>query len=147
MCDAQKEVTIKAGTLVPLQAVNSVRAAKIDEGTKVNFRVSRDINIDGITVIPYGTPASGIVTEAKRSSWWGTRGRLGIQIYEIVINGQTIPIENSSIEIKGNNNTAIAVLLFCFVTIPGCFVCGGKAEMPMGYEIHANVARNITITL
>ena len=38
---AQKEVTIKAGTMIPFQAVNTVKAADVDEGQKLNFRVSR----------------------------------------------------------------------------------------------------------
>lgn len=142
---AQKEVMVKAGTIVPLQSVNAVRAADVDEGTKVSFRVSRDINVDGVTAIPYGTIVSGNVYQAKRSSWWGTRGRLGINITEIIIDGQVIPIQNGNIEIKGKNRTALSVVLFCFVTIPACFICGGKAEMPNGYEIQANVAANTTI--
>ena len=142
---AQREVIIKAGTIVPLQAINAVRAADVDEGTKVSFRVSRDVNVEGVTAIPYGTIVSGNVFQAKRSSWCGTRGRLGINITEIVIDGQVIPIQNGDIEIKGKNNTALSVVLFCFVTIPACFICGGKAEMPKGYEIQTNVAANTTI--
>ena len=53
---AQKEVTVKAGTLVPLQIVNPTKAADVNVGQKVAFRVSRDINVDGVTAIPYGTP-------------------------------------------------------------------------------------------
>ena len=45
MSNAQ-EVTIKAGTIVPLQSVNAVKAADVDEGQKVSIRVSRDINVD-----------------------------------------------------------------------------------------------------
>ncbi len=142
---AQREVTVKAGTIVPLQAINAVRAADVDEGTKVSFRVSRDVNVEGVTAIPYGTIVSGNVFQAKRSSWWGTRGRLGINITEIVIDGQVIPIQNGNIEIKGKNRTALSVVLFCFVTIPACFICGGKAEMPNGYEIQTNVAATTTI--
>ena len=80
---AQKEVTVKAGTLVPLQVVNPTKAADVSVGQKVAFRVSRDINVDGITAILYGTTVNGTVYEAKKSSWWGTKGRLGIKISEM----------------------------------------------------------------
>jgi hypothetical protein len=70
---AQKEVTVKAGTLVPLQIVNPTQASDVKKGQKVAFRVSRDINVNGVTAIPYGTLVNGIVYEAKRSSWWGTK--------------------------------------------------------------------------
>ncbi len=145
---AQKEVTVKAGTLVPLQIVNSTKAADVSVGQKVAFRVSRDINVDGMTAIPYGTTVNGTVYEAKKSSWWGTKGRLGIKISEMYgPNGEMIPLTNGDVYVTGKNRTTLSVLLFCFVTIPACFICGSKAEIPNGYEIQANVAANTLVKI
>ena len=143
---AQKEVTIKAGTLIPFQSVNTVKAADVDKGQKLNFRVARDINVDGVTAIPYGAMVSATVTKAKKSSWWGTRGRLAASITEIVMpDGSVIPIQNSNFEIKGKNRTALSVVLFLFVTIPACAICGSKSEMPAGYEVVGNVASTVKV--
>ena len=143
---AQKVVTVKAGTLIPFQAVNQVAAADVSEGEKVLFRVSRDINVDGVTAIPYGTMVNGTVYQAKKSSWWGTRGRLGILINEIVLSdGTVVPIQNADIKIKGKNRTAIAVVAAVFYVVPGFFITGSKAEMPINYEIQGNVGSNTVI--
>lgn len=143
----KKEVIVKAGTLIPLHATNSVCAADVKVGDKVNFKVSRDVSIDGVTAIPYGTMASGKVTEAKKSSWWGTKGRLKINITDIIMpNGTAIPVENGNVQINGTNRTPIAVIAFLFVW-PGCFICGSKAEMQSGYEIQTTVAANTTLTV
>ena len=143
---AQKEVTVKAGTMVPLQITNAAKAADVSVGQKVAFRVSRDINVDGVTAIPYGTIANGTVYEAKKSSWWGTKGRLGIKITEMFgPNGEMIPLANGDVYVTGKNRTTLSVLLFCFVTIPACFICGSKAEIPNGYEVQANVAANTLV--
>lgn len=143
---AQKEVTVKAGTLVPLQITNPTKAADVSVGQKVAFRVSRDINVDGVTAIPYGTIVNGTVYQAKRSSWWGTKGRLGIKITELYgPNGEMVPLTNGDVYVTGKNRTTLSVLLFCFVTIPACFICGSKAEIPAGYEIQANVAANTLV--
>jgi hypothetical protein len=142
---AQKEVTIKAGTPIPFQAINTVRARDVDEGENILFKVARDVNVDGKTAIPYGSTAKAKVTLAKKSSWWGTRGRLSGTITEIVLpDGTVVPIENASFEIKGKNRTTLSVLLFCFVTMPACLITGSKAELPSGYEITGYVARNVT---
>ena len=77
---AEKDVTVKAGTLIPLQSVNSVETANVKVGDKVLFRVSRDVMVDGVTAIPYGTMVNGKVTQSKKSFWWGTNGRLVIDI-------------------------------------------------------------------
>ena len=143
---AQKEVTVKAGTLVPLQIANPTKAADVKEGQKVAFRVSRDINVDGITAIPYGTTVNGTVYEAKKSSWWGTKGRLGIKISEMYgPNGEMIPLTNGDVYVTGKNRTALSVVLFALVVWPACFICGSKAEIPAGYEVQANVAANTLV--
>ena len=145
---AQKEVTVKAGTLVPLQVTNYTKAADVKVGQKVGFRVSRDITVNGVTAIPYGTTVNGTVYEAKKSSWWGTKGRLGIKISEMYgPNGEMIPLTNGDVYVTGKNRTAVSVLLFTFVVWPACFICGSKAEIPAGYEIQANVAANTVITV
>ncbi len=137
---ADNEVTLKAGTVIPLQVLNPTRAAHVKVGQKVGFQVSRRVDIDGMTAIPYGTIVNGIVYEAKKSSWWGTKGRLGIRINEIVMpNGTVIPLTNSDVYVTGENRTALSVVLFCFIW-PACFICGSKAELPNGYTTQAYVA-------
>ena len=142
---AQKEVTVKAGTIVPLQIVNPTKAADVKKGQKVAFRVARDIMVEGVTAIPYGTTVNGTVYEAKKSSWWGTKGRLGIKIDEIVTpNNEVVPLTNGDVYVTGKNRTTLSVVCALFVW-PACFICGSKAEIPAGYEIQANVAANTQV--
>ncbi len=141
-----QEVTIKAGTPIPLQIVNSVEAANLDKGQKVLFRVSRDINVKGTTAIPYGTTVQGTVYKASRSKVFGIPGKLGININEIVMpDGSIIPLVNGDIYVKGKYQTAWSVLVFLFTLIP--LPCGSKAYLPNGYEIQTNVAATTTITI
>lgn len=143
---AQKEVTVKAGTIVPLKATNTVLARDVKQGDKVAFSVARDINVDGVTAIPYGTVASGTVTLAKKSAWFGTRGRLTVNVNELVMpDGTVIPLQNGEVKIQGKNRTALSVILFLFVTVPAAAITGSRAELQSGYEIQANVASNTTL--
>ena len=48
---AQKKVTIKAGTIVPLESVKAVRATQVHEGEYVNF-TSTDVYIKGVNRTP-----------------------------------------------------------------------------------------------
>ncbi|MGL4851883.1 MAG: hypothetical protein ACRC3Z_04475 [Phocaeicola sp.] len=138
-----KEVTIKAGTLIPLQVINATKATDLDKGQKVGFRVSREITLNGKSAIPYGTIVQGTVYEAKRSAWWGTKGRLGIKIEEIIMpDGTVIPLNNGDVYVTGKNQTAWSILVFAFTFLP--IPCGTKAHLPNGYEIQANVASTTT---
>ena len=139
-------IYLKAGTEIPIQIVSPVKAADVKVGQSIPFKVSKDISVDGVTIIPYGTPVKGIVYKADKSSWWGTKGKLGIQINNITLpNGGQIPLQNGNVYVTGTNRTTLSVLLFLFITIPACAICGTKAAIPVGYEVLASVAENITI--
>ena len=143
---AQKQVTMKGGTIVPLESTATVKAADVNVGQTVDFKVSRDVVVDGVVAIPRGTIAKGTVYEAKRSTAFGTKGRLGIKARSLTLpSGENISFASSDIYIQGQNRTALSVVIFCFTLLP--FPCGSKAVMPLGYEFDATVASNTTITI
>ena len=142
----QKQVTIKGGTIVPLESTAKIKAADVNVGQTVDFRVSKDVLVDGIVAIPCGTIAKGTVYEAKRSTAFGTKGRLGIKVrYLTLPSGDNISFASSDIYIQGQNRTALSVVVFIFTLLP--FPCGSKAVMPLGYEFDATVANNTTVTI
>lgn len=146
--DESNQIVLRAGTEVPVQIISPIKAADVRKGQIVPFRVSKDICVNGVTLIPYGTIVRGTVYMAKKSSWWGTKGKLGIQINNIVLpNGAQIPLNNGNVYVTGTNRTPLSVLLFCFVTIPACAICGSKAEIPVGYEHLTTVAENIVFNV
>lgn len=143
---AQTKVTVKAGTVISLEAINNVRASNVNEGQSIDFRVSRDVMVDGVVAIPTGTIAKGQVYEAKRSTWFGTKGRLGIKVrYLTTSAGETINFASSDVYITGKNRTPISVVVFLCTCLP--FPCGSKAEMKAGYEFDATVASNTQVTV
>ena len=143
---AQKQVTIKGGTIVPLESTAKIKAADVNVGQTVDFRVSRDVLVDGIVAIPCGTIAKGTVYEAKKSTAFGTKGRLGIKVrYLTLPSGDNISFASSDIYIQGQNRTALSVVVFIFTLLP--FPCGSKAVMPLGYEFDATVANSTRVTI
>lgn len=143
---AQKQVTIKGGTIVPVEAVKNVRATEVQVGQNVDFRVTRDIIVDGVVAIPFGTIVKGNVYEAKRSTAFGTKGRLGIKLrYLHLPSGDVVNFASSDVYIQGKNRTAISVIVCCCTCLP--FPCGSKAELVTGVEYDATVANNTTVTI
>lgn len=98
------------------KSVKEIRGAKSHEGETVDFRVVRDVVVDGVVAIPAGTIAKGSVYEAKSSTAFGTRGRLGVKIkYLNTPSGDVVNFTSSDIYIKGSNRTAVSVVVFCFL--------------------------------
>ncbi len=144
---AQGKVTIKAGTIIPLQSINQVKAADVEEGQTVDFQVVQDIMVDGVCAIPQGTLVKGKVSEARKSSVAGTKGRLHITIDRMnLANGDPLFFSNTEVRIYGKNRTPLAVVLG-LIAWPCIFIPGSKAVMPAGYEVHATVASNTEVTL
>lgn len=142
-----QNVTLKAGTIVPLRAVQQVKAADVEEGQMVDFSVLQDVKVGDVCVIPQGTLVKGRVAEARKSSIAGTKGRLVITIDKLdLANGNPVFFSNTAVRINGTNRTPLAVGLGIFVW-PCIFIPGTKAVMPAGYEIQATVAANTEITL
>lgn len=142
----KKEEIIKAGTIVPLQAINNVRASQVHEGQSIDFKVSRDVVVNKHVVIPVGAIAKGTVYEAKKSTCFGTKGRLGIKVrYLTLPSGEVLNFTSSDVYITGKNRTAISIVVFCCTCLP--FPCGSKAEMKAGYEFDATVANTTTVTI
>lgn len=144
---AQKQVVLKAGRIIPLQAVNQVKAADVSEGQTVDFQVEQDVNVDGVCVIPRGTIVKGKVSEAKKSTIAGTKGRLIININRLNLpDGEPVFFSDTDVRIYGKNRTPLAVAT-CFFIWPCIFIPGTKAVMPAGYEVQATVATNTTISV
>jgi len=142
----QKTVTIKGGTIIPVEAVKNVRATEVQIGQNVDFKVARDVIVDGVVAIPMGTIVKGNVYEAKRSTAFGTKGRLGIKLrYLNLPSGDVVNFASSDVYIQGTNRTALSVIIFCCTCLP--FPCGSKAELITGVEYDATVANNTTVTI
>lgn len=145
--NGQTKVIVKSGTVIPFQAVNNVKAADVNEGSLVDFRVSSDVKIDGVVVIPQGTISKGRVTEAKKSTVAGTKGRLTIELTDVALpNGEKIYFSSTFVRIYGKNRTPLAVVTGLFIW-PCIFIPGTRAEMPSGYEVQAYVSANTEVTV
>ena len=146
MAMAQEKVVIKAGTIIPLQAAQTVKAADLNEGQVVDFVTVSPLTIDGKTVFERGAIVKGKVIEAKKSTIAGTKGRLVISIQKMTLpNGSPLFFSDTTVRVYGKNKTPLAVVLGCFIW-PCIFIPGSKAEMPQGYEIDAMVASNTEYT-
>lgn len=141
-----QQITIKSGTIVPLESMKEIKAANTHVGESVDFRVSRDVKVGNIIAIPAGSIAKGSVFEAKRSTAFGTKGRLGIKLrYVTLPSGDIVNFTSSEVYIQGKNRTPLSVVVFCFTCLP--FPCGSKAVMPLGYECDATVGGNTEVTV
>lgn len=136
-----KTAVIKAGTVVELKSLKTVYAREVEVGDNVKFEVVGNVVSNGEILIPVGTIANGIVTDARKSSLAGTKGRLSVDINSLTLSdGTKVPL-SGMVRVTGKNRTPLAVVAALFVW-PCIFIPGTKAVMTEGSEATATVVAN-----
>lgn len=141
-------VELKAGTNVLLRSLHQVRAQNLQPNDVIPFKVGHDVVVNGETVIPFGSVVKAKVVTAKRSKWWGTKGRLSFKFDNIQLpTGENVPLEAIPFEVTGKNRTPLSVCLFLFGAWPCCFICGSGAVLPAGYEANVVVSNSTMVPI
>jgi hypothetical protein len=85
---AFREVTIPAGTVLPIELQSTVASDSSTVEDAVRARLRRAIVIDGVEALPAGSTLAGSVTEAKRSARVKGRARVGFRFHSIEPTGR-----------------------------------------------------------
>jgi hypothetical protein len=107
-----REITVPAGTTLNLELQTSLSSETAKVETPVRARFRSPVVVDGYTVIPSGSIASGTVTAVDRPGRVKGRARLVLAFTEVQVNGaretlRTEPITFVGEETKGDDAAKI----------------------------------------
>jgi len=80
-----REIILVRQTPVHLRLGRELSSATAHVGDEVNFEVSQDVIVGGITVIAKGAPGFGAVTEAEPKKRMGKAGKLNVAVNSVVL--------------------------------------------------------------
>jgi hypothetical protein len=92
-----REVTIPAGTVLPLRLTSSVGSDTSGLEDPVHATLRRAIVVRGIGALPAGSAVSGYVTEANRSAKVKGRARVGFRFNTVSARGESYRVSTSSV--------------------------------------------------
>ena len=95
--DEYREVTIPAGTVLPLRLTSSVASDRSGVEDPVHAQLRRTITVRGFGALPAGSAVSGYVTEAKESAKVKGRARLGVRFNTVTARGESYRVSTSSV--------------------------------------------------
>ncbi len=119
------------GTSIRLRTTSELHSQNNRTGERFDLEVAEDVMLNGMVVIPRGSPATGELTRVQRRGMWGRSGRLESRLLSVRANGVTIPIRGTVNE-RGDTGTAGVVASIAVLPIAGFFVTGTSAVMPAG---------------
>lgn len=94
-----REIILPHQTAVHLKLDRTLSSATAHVGEEVNYEVTQDVVVGGLTVIAKGAPAIGAVTEAEPKKRMGKAGKLNVSVTSVVLaNNQKIALRSFGVE-------------------------------------------------
>tara|TARA_R110000850_G_scaffold271837_1_gene406517 strand:- start:162 stop:803 length:642 start_codon:yes stop_codon:yes gene_type:complete len=145
---ATSNAILRAGTPVALSMMEEIttkdKAAKV--GQRFMLEVSAPVEVNGVTVIPAGTPAWGELVGVRNKGMWGKSGKLDAKLLFLRVNGRQIRL-TGSFDDKGVTGTAGVVGAIALVPIAGFFMTGTSALLPKGGVVSGFVDEDIELAI
>lgn len=96
-----RELTIPAGTALPLELASAVSTQTATVEMPVSARLRSAITVDGVTVLPAGTVFSGQVIDVERPGRVEGRARLALRFTQARVDGELQDIRTNPITLEG----------------------------------------------
>lgn len=124
---------LRAGTEIPLimREELTTKKKKLRIGQRFQMEVSSNVIMNGIVVIPSGTPAIGEVTEVRNKGMWGKSGYIGARILSLNLAGRHVRL-TGTFDDKGVTGTGGVVASVALIPLAGFFTTGTSAVIASG---------------
>ncbi|MBK9215653.1 MAG: hypothetical protein IPM59_08625 [Chloracidobacterium sp.] len=132
---ADKTVVVPDGTEISAVTTETISSKTAHEDDAITFKVDEDVIINGAIVIAKGAILKGVVTNAKKSGFFGKGGQLNIRVESTVtVDGQKLKVRASKGK-EGNDKTGTTVALVILFGPLGFLKKGKNAEIKEGTKI------------
>lgn len=137
---------IAAGTMIHLRTLEplTTKGKKLRVGDRVRLETTEATELNGVTVIPQGTPAIGEVTEVRNKGMWGKSGKLDARVLYLRTNGRQIRL-TGTFDDKGVTGTGGVVASVALVPLAGFFVTGTSAVLPKGGSVGGFIDEDVVL--
>jgi hypothetical protein len=140
---------LRVGTVVPVRLSEELttKGKKLRVGHRFRLETSEPVVMNGVTVIPVGSPAVGEITDVRNKGMWGKSGHLGARILYVTVNGRQIRL-SGAFDDKGVAGGIGAVAVSALVFLPaGFFMTGTSAMVPAGTIIKAFTDEDVPLAM
>ncbi len=146
-------VTLRSGTPVVVECMQTLNRRNLTEGQTVNVRVKYNVVVSKQTVISAGAIGNATITDVQKPGVFGKPGRMEVQIQSVQsVDGQQVLVSGMNMMSEGQNKRGLAwglsIGLFVLTIIGGAvglFIKGKPAELKSGTTTNTSVASDAQI--
>ncbi|HBY57918.1 MAG TPA: hypothetical protein DEG96_08705 [Candidatus Atribacteria bacterium] len=150
-----QEITIPAGTLIPVVLLESIGSKKSDDGDIFEYQIAEDFVYAGSIIVPKNTIARGEVLKAKKASILLKKGKLEVDFKSIealdgtnirLVMGEASEEENSRLGIAiGASIAGLIILSNPIGLVAGALIPGKNVTLKEGTKIYLEVANDTKV--
>lgn len=140
---------LRTGTEVPVRLLEELttKGKNLRVGNRFRLETSEPVLVNGVTVIPAGSPAVGEITDVRNKGMWGKSGKLNGRILHVIVGGRQIRL-TGQFDDKGVAGGIGAAAVSAIVFLPaGFFMTGTSAKVPVGTVIKAFVDEDVPLSM
>jgi len=145
----QGPAVLRIGTELPLRLLQELttEGKQLRVGNRFRMETSEPLLVNGVTVIPIGTPAVGEITDVRNKGMWGKSGKFTARLLYLSVNGRQIRL-SGGFDDKGVAGGIAAVAVSAIVFAPaGFFMTGTSARVPAGTVIKGFIDQDVPLAL
>ncbi len=137
---------LRVGTPVTLKMSETIttKGKKLEPGYLAHLEVMDPVLVNGVVVIPVGSPAVAEITDVRNKGMWGKSGRINARMLYVTVGDRRIRLRGV-FDDKGVTGTAGVVAAIAFVPVAGFFTTGTSASLPMGAGLKGFVDEDVTL--
>lgn len=138
-------VKIAPGTVIELELQHHVTSAYVPPGTPIYFRVAKDVQVNGRTVIAAGTTAPGRMIDAQSRGMVGKSGSMSLGVKQIqAVDGSWIAVD-ADLAKQGRSRAGATIGWVVFWGLPGLITKGVNPYLLRGTLVDAMVQAEFTV--
>lgn len=139
---------LRTGTEVPLKLSEmlTTKGKVLKAGQRVHLEVAEPVLVNGVVVIPAGSPAMGEITEVRNKGMWGKSGHFAGRVLYTTVNGRQLRL-TGVFDDKGTAGGVGAVAASAvLIPVAGFFMTGTSANIPAGAPVAGFLDEDVIAT-
>jgi hypothetical protein len=140
------QAVLRAQTPVQLRLGEELTTKKkaVRVGQRFHLEVAEPVSVNGVVVVPVGTPATGEVTEVRNKGMWGKSGYINARVVSMRVGDRSIRL-TGTFDDKGITGTGGVVAAVATIPLLGFVTTGTSAFIPMGMQVKAFVDEDVPL--
>lgn len=140
---------LRSGTEIPLRLEEELttKGKQLRVGQRFHLTTTEPVMVNGVNVIPVGTPAEGEITDVRNKGMWGKSGHLAARLLYMTVYGRQIRL-TGNFDDKGVAGGWGAAAVSAFVFLPaGFFMTGTSAKVPAGTVVKSFLDEDVPLAM